>query len=144
MGSILPWEAGDVDMGVNGYSQAELHALISNFALKRGFTTGLIVNGGVSLLCAPPETAMKIGGLVTMFVTDFKNPQYIKMKINGQWVPLRRNILSNLRSDYGVNYLQHKLYRSHELLHCKKTGHNACLPDFREKAGTLKEHFCDL
>ncbi|KAK3699374.1 hypothetical protein QZH41_006557 [Actinostola sp. cb2023] len=147
MRGVLPWDAGDIDMVIYNYSLSELHTTMAHFARKHHFTAKRHESGQVQVFCAPHKIAEKVGGLVSMFVSDHDvKLEFVKIMTNGRWIPYRNDIFSHLREHYSVNYLQHKMYRSSELIHCKKKGHNACLPDFRHdgKAGTFKEYFCEL
>ncbi|KAK3740320.1 hypothetical protein QZH41_000503 [Actinostola sp. cb2023] len=151
MRGVLPWDAGDIDFGIYDYSLSELYTTMRKFARKHHFTAKIDEKSNqVQVYCAPHKIAEKVGGLVSMFVNDDEKPMFVKMKTNGRWIPYRKEIFRDLRKYYSVNYLQHKMYRSSELIHCKKKGHNACLPDFRQKgrhggkAGTFKENFCEL
>ena len=152
MQGILPWEAGDVDLGVYIESQDKLFSLIEGFAASHGYTVRNL-DQQVQVFASPRKAGMKMGGLISLCpylnpAPDFK--EFMKIKINGRWLQCRKELFAMFRKYYGINYLQHQMYRTNQIVHCKAKGHNACLPDFRTlrslqgTAGSYREYFCDL
>ena len=148
MHSILPWEAGDIDIDVYGMDRPQLLSILEPW----GKTMGYIVrehseSNAVHVFCTPKEIGDVSGGLATIFPTLDPPPKYIQIKTSGIWVRYPRNLFQKILNFYGQGYLQHKLYSSESVLHCKKEGHNACLPNFNSifngKGGTYREYFCD-
>ena len=151
MQRILPWEAGDVDMAVYIESQKKLLSLIEGFAAPHGYTVRNL-DGQVQVFAAPRKAGMRMGGLISMF--PHLNPapdskEFIKIKISGRWLQCRKDLFAMFKKYYGINYLQHQMYYTSQIVHCKKKSHNACLPDFRTleslqgTAGSYREYFCD-
>lgn len=147
---ILPWDAGDADLEVYGRDVFEVYDVMQKYALKHNFTVHR--KGSIELVqvyCTDETLSKKIGGLVSLDASNYdKNPgKFIKLRVNGRWLPFSENIFRDLRKDYDVDFLKHKFYESEELIYCKKRGHSSCLPDFRsrgdKKDGTYKEHFCN-
>ena len=153
-GGILPWDAGDVDFFVYIESSEKLYNLMKNFAAGRGYTVQIDAESDqVQVFCTPANVGMKMGGLMSLMVAkkpEANSAQFMKMKVNGRWIPCNKSVFQEFRQYYGINYLQHHMYKSPEVAHCLREGHNACLPDFRTleglqgTAGTFSEYFCDL
>lgn len=154
MRKILPWDAGDADIKIYDYSIYEVYKIIEELVVANNYT--IKKDAGIGLIqvyCTSPGLFKKIGGLVSLDTKTFfeKPKRFVQMKVNGKWIPFSIDLFRNLRENYDLNYLQHFMYESNERIHCKMSGHNACLPDFRIKkvkstgiAGTYREHFCDL
>ena len=147
MHSILPWEAGDIDIIVFDKSIQELLNMFRPWAKERGYVLRDYRGQAVHVFCTPKEIGDVSGGLATIFPRPGPPPKYIKIKTDGIWVRYDRNLLEYILGKYGKEYLQHKVYRSHTNIRCKIKGHNACMPDFQSifngKGGTYQEFFCD-
>ena len=145
--SILPWEAGDIDIDVYGMNQEQLYNLMEPWAEKNGFILRKYEKEAVHIFCTPRNVGQVSGGLATIFPQPFEQPpDYVKIKTNDVWVRYVRQFDKQFLEHYGDKYLQHKLYRSEETTECKIKDHNACLPNFKSlyqgKAGTLKDFYC--
>jgi hypothetical protein len=149
MRAVLPWDAGDVDIFVYYESLSKLFSIVSNFANRHNYYASDRIEDQIQIFCVPSKIKTKMGGLVSLVIRDEKPPEFIRIKTNGKWIPYRLDIFGNLRKYYKLNYLKHMLYESKEIIHCKKEGHNACLPDFRivgehpGNGGTYINYFCD-
>ena len=147
MHSILPWEAGDIDIFVFDKSIQELLNMFEPWAKERGYVLRNYRGQAVHVFCTPKEIGDVSGGLATIFPRPGPPPKFIKIKTNGIWVRYDRNHIEYLLGKYGKGYLQHKVYRSHANIRCEIKGHNACMPDFQSifngKGGTYQEFFCD-
>jgi phosphorylcholine metabolism protein LicD len=147
MRSVLPWESGDIDMYVYSESRENFYNILSKFASDHHFSS--FNTNPVQFFPFPPNIARKVGGIATIFVHTEKVPDmFIKIKTNGRWIPYQKMVFHHLRSYYKLDYFQHKMFHSSDLLHCKIKDHNACLPDFRKLAisggtGTFREFFRD-
>ena len=128
--SILPWEAGDIDIGVYGLSQVQLYKLMQPWASKSGYILRKSGNGAVHIFCTPRNVGEVSGGLATLFPHPSEQPpDYVKIKTNDVWVRYHRQFDKYFLGKYGGEYLQHKLYRRKETIECKIKEHNACLPN---------------
>ena len=148
MHSILPWEAGDIDINVYNTSVPQLLNLFQPWINERGYVLQEHAQSrSVQIFCAPKEVGDVSGGLATIFPKPGPPPKYMRIKTDGVWVRYERDFFESVIEYYGQGYLQHKLYRS-GTIYCKIKGHNACLPDFQSifdgKGGTYKEYFCDI
>ena len=148
MHSILPWEAGDIDINIFSTTIPDLLNMMQPWADERGYVLREHAESeAVHVYCTPKEIGDVSGGLATIFAKPGPPPKYMKIKTDGFWVRYDRNLLEYILGKYGEGYLQHKLYHSHTNIHCKIKGHNACLPDFQSifngKGGTYQEFFCD-
>lgn len=146
MRSILPWDAGDVDIGVYHNNPSKFASIIESFAQKNNYTfKNLFSKDLIHVFCASGQ-GDKMGGLVSMFVEDKQPWELIKIKTNGRWIPYKQDIFKDMREEYNTRYLQHVMYDSnnHEKIHCTVEGHNACLPDFRKNDGTYSDLFCKV
>ncbi|XP_028401881.1 uncharacterized protein LOC114524873 isoform X1 [Dendronephthya gigantea] len=148
MHSILPWEAGDIDLNVYGMDVPQLLNLLQPWVSKKGYVMREHVEtNAVHVFCTPKEIGDVSGGLATMFPTNDPPPEYIRIKTNGIWVRYPRNVFQVIMKRYGISYLEHKLYRTKNAIECKMKGHNACLPNFKSifngKGGTYQEYFCE-
>lgn len=147
MRSILPWEAGDIDIRVYGMNLDQLMSLMQPWATKNGYLHHTYHGESFHIFCTPREVAGDSGGLVTVFPLETgKVPDFVRIKTNGLWVRYDRDLANSLLEKYGEDFLQHKVYEHDEIIECKIRGHNACLPNFKSlydgKAGTLKEFYC--
>lgn len=147
MHSILPWEAGDIDIRVYGMDVPQLLNLFRPWATKMGYVLREHRESkAVHVFCTPKEIGDVSGGLASIFPTHTPPEEYVKIKTNGFWVRYSRNLFQHIIKRYGQGYLQHKMYRTNSVTHCKVKGHNACLPNFQSmfdgKAGTYREYFC--
>ena len=146
MHSILPWEAGDIDIQVYNTSIPQLLSLFRSWADKKGYVLQESP-GSVRVFCTPKGVRDVSGGLATIFPKPGTPPKYVRIKTNGIWVRYERDLFEAILKKYGQGYLQHKLYHSETIVQCKIKGHNACLPDFQSifngKGGTYQEYFCD-
>ena len=145
--SILPWEAGDIDIYVYRMSLVQLLKLIEPWAKKNGYFLQTFKSEAVHIYCTPRNVGEVSGGLATIRPFKFKSPpDYVRIKTNGIWVRYDRQFFKFFLDHYGDYYLQHKVYRSQEEIECKIKNHNACLPNFKSlyqgKAGTLKDFYC--
>ena len=145
--SILPWEAGDIDIEVYGMSLVQLLNLMEPWAEKNDYFLQTYKNKAVHIFCTPHNVGRVSGGLATIYPYKFKiPPDYVKIKTNGIWVRYDRQFFKLFLEHYGENYLQHDVYQRKEIIKCKIKNHNACLPNFKSlyqgKAGTLKEFYC--
>ena len=148
MHSILPWEAGDIDINVFSTSVPDLLNIMRPWANERGYVVKEYGQSeAVHVFCTPKEIGDVSGGLATIYPKSGPPPKYIKIKTDGILVRYDRNLFEYILGKYGQGYLQHKLYHSRTNIHCKIEGHNACLPDFQSifngKGGTYQEYFCD-
>ena len=145
--SILPWEAGDIDIHVLGTSVPELLNMFRPWAKERGYVLRDYRGQAVHVFCTPKEIGDTFGGLATIYPKPGPPLKYIKIKTDGIWVRYDRDLFVYILGKYGKGYLQHKLYHSHTVVHCKIEGHNACLPNFQSifngKGGTYQHYFCD-
>ena len=149
MHSILPWDAGDVDIDVYGISITQLMSMLQPWADEKGYILREHEEtDAVHVFCTPKRIGDVSGGLASIFYNPGPPPKYIRIKTNGVWVRYRRNLFQATMSFYGQEYLTHKLYRSKNTMKCKLKGHNACLPNFKSifngKGGTYREYFCEI
>ena len=149
MRSILPWEAGDIDMGVYDMTQDKLYDLLQPLIEQKGWVVQKIPNQ-VQVFCTPKNVGVLSGGLATIFYNNAKAParsEFVEVQTNGVWIRYKRDLVSHLMHDYSKRYLEHKLYASSETASCKIKGHNACLPHFKTmlegRAGTFRNFFCE-
>ena len=150
MRAILPWDSGDVDMGVHIESKAKLFNLLESFARGKGYTVTEL-DDSVNIFCTPAKVGKTMGGMVTLFVNNGPlrpDPSnFVLIKTNGKWIRYGKDLFQHFRKIYGASFLQHRMYLGNNPTHCKLEGHNACLPDFRTlldgTAGTFKEYFCE-
>ena len=152
MHSILPWEAGDIDIDVFGISLSELFTKLKKWGDKMGYIVRQYSRNAIStdihVFCTPKEVGDVSGGLATIYVRTQQRPQpYLRIKTNGIWVRYPKNFFRKITRDYGEDYLQHILYKSRKVIRCNINGHNACLPDFNTLfngyGGTFREYFCE-
>ena len=121
MRAILPWDSGDVDMGVHIESKAKLFNLLESFARGKGYTVTEL-DDSVNIFCTPAKVGKTMGGIVTLFVhneplrPDPSN--FIKIKTNGKWIQYGKDLFRHFRKIYGANFLQHRMYRGNQLTHC--------------------------
>lgn len=149
MHSILPWDAGDVDIIVYGMSVAQLLNLLRPWASEMGYVLREHSESeAVHIFCTPKAIGDVSGGLASIFPTRDPPPKYIRIKTNGIWVRYPRNLFQVIMNFYGQGYLEHKMYRKNDAIHCMIKGHNACLPNFKSlfngKGGTYQEYFCGI
>lgn len=146
MRSILPWEAGDIDIHVYGMSLVQLADLVEPWANKNGYFAFTYMKKAVHIFCTPRHVGRVSGGLATVHPKSELPPDFVRIKTNGIWVRYDREFFKLFLKYYGKDYLQHELYRHKEIIECKIKDHNACLPNFKSlyqgKAGTLKEFYC--
>ena len=150
MRAILPWDSGDVDMGVHIESKAKLFNLLESFARGKGYTV-TEVDDSINIFCTPTKVGKTMGGIVTLFVNNVPlqpDPSnFMMIKTNGKWIRYGKDLFRHFRKIYGASFLQHRMYKGNKPTHCEQKGHNACLPDFRTllkgTAGTFKEYFCE-
>lgn len=147
MRSILPWEAGDVDIRVYGMSLVQLLKLMKPWAKKNHYLIETHMSTAVHIYCTPREIGRVSGELATIYPYKHKTPpDYIRIKTNGIWVRYDRHFSQYFEGHYGEDFLQHKVYRGKEIISCKIKDHNACLPNFKSlyqgAAGTLKQFYC--
>ncbi len=148
MHSILPWEAGDLDIVVFRMNVPQLLSMLKPWATEKGYVLREhTASKAVHLFCTPKEIGDVSGGLATIFPTPNPPPKYIRVKTSGIWVRHRRNLFEDAISRYGEGYLAHKLYRSEKTIQCSMKGHSGCLPNFTSifqgKGGTYREYFCE-
>ena len=147
MRSILPWEAGDLDIGVYGISLSELLAKLKTWGDTMGYTVRQNSRTAIHVFCTPKDVGDVSGGLATIFLHEERPPEYLRIKTNGIWVRYAKNFFEMITREYGEDYLQHMLYNSHNVIRCAINGHNACLPDFKTLfngyGGTYREYFCE-
>ena len=149
MHSILPWDAGDVDIDVYGMTIPQLMSIFKPWTTEKGYVLREHTQSkAVHVYCTPKELGDVAGGLASLFINPGPPPKYIQIKTNGIWVRYRRNLFEATMSFYGQEYLSHKLYQSEKIAKCKIKGHNACLPNFNSifngKGGTYREYFCEI
>lgn len=146
MRSILPWDAGDIDIGIYYESRNKFASIVKSFAKKHNYTFRNIYSEDLIHVFCASGLGDKMGGLVSMFLVDKEPEKLIKIKTNGRWISYKQNIFSEMRDQYKMNYLQHVIYEStsYQKIHCTVKGHNACLPDFRENDGTYSDLFCQV
>lgn len=148
MRSILPWEAGDIDMGVYEMTLDKLYTLLQPLAKEKGYVVKKHGSESVHVFCTPKNVGSLSGGLATIFPHARMSPPLVKVETNGIWVSYSRDLVHGLLREYGKSYLQHKMYASRETVNCKMKDHNACLPNFKSllqgRAGNLKEYFCQI
>ena len=147
--SILPWEAGDIDINVYKMSLVQLLKLIEPWAKKNGYFLQTFRSKAVHIFCTPRNVGKASGGLAT--INPYKSqtpPDYVRIKTNGIWVRYDRQFFKFFLDHYGEDFLQHKVYRRKEIIECKIKKHNACLPNFKSlyqgRAGTLKDFYCKI
>ena len=128
MRSILPWEAGDIDIDVYGISFSELLAKLKTSGDKMGYTVRQHSRTDIHVFCTPKEVGDVSGGVATIFVRPLRRQPYLRIKTNGIWVRYPMNFFGKIIKEYGENHLQHMLYKSHNIIRCALKGHNACLP----------------
>ena len=147
--SILPWEAGDIDINVYKMSLVQLLKLIEPWAKKNGYFLQTFMSKAVHIFCTPRNVGKASGGLATINPNKSKAPpDYVRIKTNDIWVRYDRQFFKFFLDHYGENFLQHELYRRKEIIECKIKKHNACLPNFKSlyqgRAGTLKDFYCKI
>ena len=147
--SILPWEAGDIDINVYKMSLVQLLKLIEPWAKKNGYFHKTFMSETVHIFCTPRNVGKVSGGLAT--INPYKSetpPDYVRIKTNGIWVRYDRQFYKFFLEHYGEDFLQHKVYRRKEIIECKIKKHNACLPNFKSlyegRAGTMKDFYCKI
>ena len=117
MRAILPWDSGDVDMGVHIESKAKLFNLLESFARGKGYTV-TEMDDSVNIFCTPAKVAKIMGGIVTLFV--YNEPlrpdpsNFIMIKTNGKWIQYSKDLFRHFRKIYGANFLQHRMYRDQQ------------------------------
>jgi hypothetical protein len=145
MRSILPWEAGDLDIIVYRMNASQLFNMLKPWATEKGYVLRK-PPGAVHVFCTPKEIGDVSGGLATIFPSLHSPPKHIRVKTNGIWVRYRRNLFQDTIRHYGEGYLAHKLYGSQNAIKCSMKGHSGCLPNFKSifqgKGGTYREYFC--
>ncbi|XP_028404487.1 uncharacterized protein LOC114527091 [Dendronephthya gigantea] len=147
MRSILPWEAGDIDVRVYGMSLVQLLKLMEPWAKKNDYLIETHMSTAVHIYCTPREVGRVSGGLATIYPYKHKtSPDYIRIRTNGIWVRYDRHVFKQFLEYYGEDFLQHKVYRRNEIISCKIKEHNACLPNFTSlyqgRVGTLSKFYC--
>ena len=143
MRDVLPWDSGDIDLGV--YMDKELlnDILENEFILVHNYVLENLPN---NVLTIYPKGGF--GGLVSIFTHKMPAKVHLmRIDVNGYPTPFMKHLFSELRSYYGITYLQHKMflkYGKSESVHCTVKS-NACLPDFRKifngRGGTYREYF---
>ena len=148
MHSVLPWDAGDVDILVFGLTLRQIYNMFAPWKKDKGYTVRLTARQ-VNVFCTPENVGDQSGGIATIFPRRGPVPERMKVKTNGKWIPYFRALVPYLIKNYGEDkYLGHSLYGGKETIECKIKGHNACLPNFKSflngKGGTAREYFCEI
>ena len=143
MRAVLPWDSGDIDLGVFMDKKLLIDILQKEFTPIQNYVLQNLPGNQVNVY---PKSGF--GGLISMFTHKMPaKVQLMRIDVNGYPTPFMKSLFSDLRSYYGITYLQHKMYSRYgksESAHCTVNS-NACLPDFRKifngRGGTYREYF---
>ena len=111
MWSILPWEAGDIDIGVYDMTPDKLYNLLKPMAEQKGYVQRHL-GTQVNIFCTPGNVGDQSGGVAIIFPHNTKarpRSEFIKVQTNGILVSYERELVQNLMKIYGKTYLEHKM-----------------------------------